>query len=55
MLASNIFTHSDFLKDSKEPLEIRKVIVRRYKEFKSISAVALKLNTTRKTREVIEF
>jgi len=41
MLASNILTYSDFLKDSKEPLEIRKAMVRRYRELKSISAVAL--------------
>jgi len=27
MLASNILTYSDFLKDSKEPLEIRKAMV----------------------------
>jgi len=32
MLASNILTYSDFLKDSKEPLEIRKAMVARYKE-----------------------
>jgi transposase len=48
-LASNILTYSDFLKDSKEPLEIRKAMVRRYRELKSISAVALEFNTTRKT------
>jgi len=49
MLASNILTYSDFLKDSKEPLEIRKAMVARYKELKSITAVALEFNTTRKT------
>ncbi len=49
MLASNILTYSDFLKDSKEPLEIRKAMVRRYHELKSITAVALEFNTTRKT------
>ena len=48
-MASNILTYSDFLKDSKEPLEIRKAMVARYKELKSISAVALEFNTTRKT------
>jgi len=49
MLASNILTYSDFLKDSKEPLEIRKAMVARYKELKSITAVVLEFNTTRKT------
>jgi len=49
MLASNILTYSDFLKDSKEPLEIRKAMINRYKELKSITAVALEFNTTRKT------
>jgi transposase len=49
MLASNILTYSDFLKDSKEPLEIRKAMVARYYELKSITAVALEFNTTRKT------
>jgi len=27
MLASNILTYKDFLKDSAEPLELRKVII----------------------------
>ena len=49
MLASSILSYSDFLKDSKEPLELRKAMVARYKELKSISAVALEFNTTRKT------
>ena len=49
MLASNILTYSDFLKDSKEPLELRKAMVARYKELNSISAVALEFKTTRKT------
>jgi len=49
MLASSILSYSDFLKDSKEPLELRKAMVSRYKELRSISAVALEFNTTRKT------
>ena len=49
MLASNILTYKDFLKNSKEPLEIRKAMVRRYQDLKSISAVALEFHTTRKT------
>ena len=49
MLESNMLRYKDFLKDSKEPLEIRKAMVARYKELKSISAVALEFNTTRKT------
>jgi len=49
MLASNILTYKDFLKDSAEPLELRKAMVRRYQELKSISAVASEFHTTRKT------
>jgi len=49
MLASNILTYKDFLKDSKEPLELRKAMIRRYQELNSISAVALEFHTTRKT------
>ena len=49
MLASSILSYSDFLKDSKEPLELRKAMVARYQELKSITAVALEFNTTRKT------
>ena len=49
MLANSILSYSDFLKDSKEPLELRKAMVSRYKELKSISAVALEFRTTRKT------
>ena len=49
MLASSILSYSDFLKDSAEPLELRKAMVARYKELKSITAVALEFNTTRKT------
>jgi len=45
MLASSILSYSDFLKDSKEPLELRKAMIVRYKELKSISAVALELIT----------
>jgi len=41
--------YRDFLKDSKEPLEIRKAMVARYHEIKSIIAVALEFNTTCKT------
>ncbi len=49
MLASNILTHSNLPKGSKEPLETRKEMLARYKELKSNTAVALELNTTRKT------
>jgi len=34
MLASSILSYSDFLKDSKEPLELRKAIVAKYQELK---------------------
>ena len=49
MLASNILTYKDFLKDSSEPLSIRKAMVQRYQELGSITKVALEFNTTRKT------
>ena len=49
MLASNILTYKDFLKDSKEPLEIRKAMIARYQDIGSITKVALEFNTTRKT------
>jgi len=49
MLASNILSYQDFLKDSKEPIEIRKAMVRLYNEIKSISKVANEFRTTRKT------
>ena len=49
MLASSILTYKDFLKDCKEPLEIRKAMVGRYDELKSITKVAMEFNTTRKT------
>jgi len=49
MLANNSITYSDFLKDAKEPLQIRLAIVRRYQEIKNYSQVALEFNTTRKT------
>ena len=41
MLASNILTYKDFLKDSSEPLSIRKAMVQRYKDLGSITKVAL--------------
>ena len=49
MLVSNIISYRDFLRDSKEPIEVRKAIVRLYKEIRSISKVAKEFNTTRKT------
>ena len=49
MLASNILTYKDFLKDSKEPLEIRKAMIARYQDIGSITKVASEFNTTRKT------
>jgi len=33
MLASSILSYSDFLKDSKEPLELRKAMVARYQTY----------------------
>jgi hypothetical protein len=49
MLASSILTYKDFLKDCGEPLEVRKAMVSRYCELKSISKVAYEFNTTRRT------
>jgi len=49
MLANNILTYKDFLKDSSEPLSIRKAMIQRHQELGSITKVALEFNTTRKT------
>ncbi len=49
MLANSILSYKDFLKDSKEPLELRRAMVARYKEVKNISVVAKEFQTTRKT------
>ena len=49
MLANNSITYCDFLKDAKEPLQIRLAIVKRYNEIKNITQVALEFNTTRVT------
>jgi hypothetical protein len=43
MLANNILTYGDLLKDSKEPLQIRLAIVKCYKEIKNITQVAKEL------------
>lgn len=49
MLASNILSYEDFLKDSSEPIQIRLAMVKRYLETKNISLVAKEFHTTRKT------
>ena len=49
MLASNIVAYKTFLKDSKEPIQIRLAIVRRYNEIGNITQVAKEFQTTRKT------
>ena len=49
MLASNILSYSDFLKDTPEPMQIRLAIVKRYKEIKNITQVAKEFHTTRLT------
>ncbi len=49
MLASNILSYRDFLKDAKEPIRIRLAMVKRYREIKNISLVAKEFQTTRKT------
>jgi transposase len=49
MLASDILTYRDFLKDSAEPVSLRLAMIKRYKEIKNISQVAREFNTTRVT------
>lgn len=49
MLASDILSYTDFLKDSKEPIQIRLAMVKRYQEIKNISLVAKEFHTTRRT------
>ncbi|MCF6200907.1 MAG: hypothetical protein L3J42_02075 [Hydrogenimonas sp.] len=49
MLANNILSYSDFLKDSNEPIRIRLAMVKRYREVGNISLVAKEFKTTRKT------
>ncbi len=49
MLANNILSYGDFLKDSPEPITIRLAMVKRYKEVGNVSLVAKEFNTTRKT------
>jgi hypothetical protein len=47
MLASNILSYSDFLKDTPEPMQIRLAIVKRYKEIKNITQVAKEFHTSK--------
>jgi len=49
MLANNSIAYSDFLKDTREPLQIRLAMVKRYSEIGNISLVAKEFHTTRKT------
>ena len=49
MLASNILSYKDFLKDTSEPLQIRLAIVKRFNETNNISLVAKEFQTTRNT------
>ena len=49
MLASDILSYADFLQDSKEPIQIRLAMVKRYQEIKNVSLVAKEFHTTRKT------
>ncbi|MCF6205389.1 MAG: hypothetical protein L3J47_00650 [Sulfurovum sp.] len=49
MLANNILSYSDFLKDSNEPIRIRLAMVKRYREIGNVSLVAKEFKTTRKT------
>ena len=49
MLAGAILPYSVILRDAKEPVEIRRAMVQRYTEVRSISQVAREFRTTRKT------
>ena len=49
MLASDILTYQDFLKDTREPIRLRLAMVKRYKETENISLVAKEFCTTRQT------
>ena len=49
MLASDILTYQDFLKDTQEPIRLRLAMVKRYKETENISLVAKEFRTTRQT------
>ena len=49
MLASNILSYKDFLKDTSEPLQIRLAIVKHFNETNNISLVAKEFQTTRNT------
>jgi len=40
MLASNILSYKDFLKDISEPLQIRLAMLKRFKKTNNISLVA---------------
>ena len=49
MLASDILTYQDFLKDTQEPIRLRLAMVKRYKETENISLIAKEFCTTRQT------
>ena len=49
MLASDILTYQDFLKDTAEPIQLRLAMVKRFKETQNVSLVAREFKTTRKT------
>ena len=49
MLASDILTYHEFLKDTQEPIRLRLAMVERYKETENISLVAKEFCTTRQT------
>ena len=48
-MASSIVTYQDVLKDSKEPIQVKLAMVRRYKETGNLSLVAKEFQTTRVT------
>ena len=49
MLASDILTYQDFLKDTAEPIQLRLAMVKRFKETQNVSLVAREFKTTRQT------
>ena len=49
MLASDILTYQDLLRDTQEPIRVRAAMVKRFKETHNVSLVAKEFGTTRQT------
>ena len=55
MLVSNILSYKDFLKDSAEPLELKKAMVRRYNYLSSISRAIIALSLANVNDRPLDF